>query len=86
MAETIGSLTDKLSIMNLKLWHLEDEARRTDVDDHHIADAKRKIDVVNQQRNDLIQEIDELIIKVGGGEPPKVYYQTKMYNDERYKR
>jgi len=80
MAETVGSLVDKISIMNLKLWHLEDEARRTDVDDSHIAAVKRKIDVANLQRNDLIEELDALLADFLSGEKaPKIYKQLKMY-------
>ncbi len=80
MAETVGSLVDKISIMNLKLWHLEDEARRTDVDDSHIAEVKRRIDVANLQRNDLIEELDVLMADFLTGEKaPKVYKQLKMY-------
>jgi len=80
MAETVGSLVDKITIMNLKLWHLEDEARRTDVDDSHIAAVKRKIDVANLQRNDLIEELDTLVADFLTGEKvPKVYKQLKMY-------
>jgi len=58
---TLGALVDRLSQTNIQLWHLEDEARRSDVDDAYIGRIKRKIDVVNQSRNDLIDRIDELL-------------------------
>ena len=58
---TLGALVDHLSQTNIQLWHLEDEARRSDVDDAYIGRIKRKIDVVNQSRNDLIDRIDELL-------------------------
>lgn len=48
---------------NLELWHLEDEARRKDVDLTYIGEIKRKIDVVNQHRNDFVDKIDELFEK-----------------------
>lgn len=44
---------------NFKLWAFEDEARRTDVDDAHIAAVKRAIDEWNQRRNDLIEAVDQ---------------------------
>jgi len=58
---TLGALVDRLSQTNIQLWHLEDEARRSDVDDAYIGRIKRKIDIVNQSRNDLIDRIDELL-------------------------
>jgi len=59
MGEAVSGLTQK----NLELWHLEDEARRTDVNLEYIGEIKRKIDPVNQQRNDFIDKIDELFAK-----------------------
>lgn len=47
---------------NFRLWHIEDEARRTDVDDSYIATQKRTIDGWNQERNDSIEKIDEAFI------------------------
>jgi hypothetical protein len=56
-AKGISELTKK----NMELWRLEDEARREDVPLSHIGRTKKKIDVANQQRNDLIDRIDELL-------------------------
>jgi hypothetical protein len=62
------------------LWHEEDKARRTDVDDGVIASVKRKIDVFNQQRNDLIERLDEQIAL--WPESKAVTVQTEDFNSE----
>ena len=59
VAEGIAKLTEK----NAELWALEDEARREDVDASFIGRIKRKIDVANQNRNDLMDAIDLLLEK-----------------------
>lgn len=58
--ETLGSLVDKLSIVNLKIWHQED-IKRDATEDRKVAEATRKTNILNQERTDLIQEIDTLI-------------------------
>ena len=80
MAETLGTLTDKLTVVNLKLWHQEDEARREDVSLEYIGKVKKKIDTLNMQRNDLIAEIDVWLREVlDGNRPFKPYDAVKMY-------
>lgn len=49
---------------NFKLWHVEDRARRKDVDTTVIADCKYAIDGLNQKRNDLIERVDECLIGI----------------------
>jgi len=46
---------------NKTLWDLEDSARLPELGDGHVANAKKNIDIYNQQRNDLIQEIDTML-------------------------
>ena len=82
MAETLGNLIDKLTIVNVRIWMAEDVKRDPNAPDSEIADATRLTNVANQQRNDLIQEIDEMFERaVKDGVTPKLYKQgsTKMY-------
>ncbi|MFA5373824.1 MAG: DUF4254 domain-containing protein [Candidatus Omnitrophota bacterium] len=59
----IGQAISGLAGKNLELWHLEDEARRKDVELSYIGEVKRKIDLANQQRNDFIDKIDRIFEK-----------------------
>lgn len=60
MQKSFGMLISQLAQVNIALWHEEDKARVED--DHEVAQAKRQIDKLNQQRNDLIEQLDELAI------------------------
>ena len=79
--DTFGNLIDKLTIVNLKIWKFED-IKRESIDDKKISDATKKTNILNQQRNDLIQEIDEMFIECSKGKISfKNYNQgdTKSY-------
>ena len=80
--DTVGNLIDKLSIVNIRIWFAEDIKRNKGATDKQLADACRVTNIANSQRNDLIQEIDELLNNmVSTGELQRLYKQgaTKMY-------
>ncbi|PIE36192.1 hypothetical protein CSA56_01160 [candidate division KSB3 bacterium] len=62
MQKSFGTIISELAQVNIALWHEEDKARLDD--DHIVAQAKRHIDAFNQQRNDLIEKIDEMTIEL----------------------
>ena len=75
--ETIGSLIDKLTIVNLKIWKFED-VKRISEDDHEIAEATKKTNILNQQRNDLVQEINKLLSDIVSGKVITKDYQINI--------
>ncbi|HKO80100.1 MAG TPA: DUF4254 domain-containing protein [Chitinophagaceae bacterium] len=73
---------DRLSILALKIYHMQAEANRTDASQDHIAACQQKLAVLLEQRKDLSQAIDELLTDIEQGRKyMKVYKQMKMYND-----
>lgn len=73
---------DRLSILALKIWHMREQAQRTDADPQHIEKCKGKLEILLEQRDDLSSAIDQLIDDIEAGKKyMKVYRQMKMYND-----
>ena len=55
---------------NFDLWHVEDKAREPGASDAHIAAVKRSVDVLNQQRNDLVEAMDRILLAAAGQQNP----------------
>jgi len=73
---------DRLSILYLKIYHMQVEVNRTDVDDAHRQKCQEKLNVLLTQRQDLSSAIDRLLDDIAAGRKyMKVYKQMKMYND-----
>lgn len=86
MAETIGSLVDKLSIVELKIFHMREQADRPDSDPAQRTRCAERLSVLRAQRDDLTTEMTDLWARVSAGTyRPKVYRQFKMYNDPQYR-
>ena len=81
--ETPAWAIDRLSILALKIYHMQMEAQRSDADDKHRAACQHKLDVLLLQRHDLSGSIDELLADISAGRKRmRLYKQMKMYNDE----
>lgn len=86
MAETIGSLVDKISIAELKIFHMQEQADRSDISSEQREKCKQRVDILKRQRDDLAEELSGFIELWRLGKwMPKVYRQFKMYNDPQYK-
>lgn len=73
---------DRLSILQLKIYHMQVEAHRADATDEHRDVCLRKLAVLQEQNKDLTLAIDQLLYDMNAGEKyMKVYKQMKMYND-----
>jgi len=82
--ETAGMAVDRLSILALKIYHMEEQTRRDDVTAEHIRECARKLAVLNRQRSDLARAVLELISDYAAGvKVPVLYSQFKMYNDPK---
>ncbi|MCC8194582.1 MAG: DUF4254 domain-containing protein [Deltaproteobacteria bacterium] len=80
--ESLGMVVDRLSILALKLFHMEEQTLRTDVDENHRKSCAAKLAVLEEQHADLLQALLDLVGEFcSGAKRPKAYYQFKMYND-----
>lgn len=74
---------DRLSILALKIYHMQEEATRPDASADHRAKCQAKLDVLLEQKQDMFISISQLIEDIENGDKfMKVYKQMKMYNDE----
>lgn len=74
---------DRLSILALKIYHMEEEANRADASEEHKNKCREKLNILLEQQKDLSTAIDQLLEDIEKGRKyMKVYRQMKMYNDE----
>jgi hypothetical protein len=73
---------DRLSILALKIYHMQQEVIRSDASVEHKASCQKKLDILLEQQKDLSSAIEQLINDIESGKKyMKVYRQMKMYND-----
>lgn len=74
---------DRLSILALKIYHMNEEATREGASPEHLTKCQSKLQVLLEQKKDLSTAIDQLLLDIEAGRKyMKVYKQMKMYNDE----
>ncbi len=80
--ESPAGAIDRLSILALKIYHMQEETIRKNVDAFQLNQRKAKLAILLQQQADLSLAIDELLEDIeNGNKYMKVYRQMKMYND-----
>lgn len=81
--ETPAWAIDRLSILALKVYHMDWEVNRESASDEHKEKCQTKLNVLLEQRKDLGLAIDLLLEDIEAGKVKiKTYKQMKMYNDE----
>jgi hypothetical protein len=91
-SETPGMMIDRLSIMSLKRYHMNEETLREDASEEHKTKCAEKVALLDEQISDLSNCLESIFSKLQLGDIRfKVYRQLKMYNDpslnpELYKR
>tara|TARA_R110002074_G_scaffold178220_4_gene341759 strand:- start:4149 stop:4748 length:600 start_codon:yes stop_codon:yes gene_type:complete len=74
---------DRLSILSLKIYHMNEEVHRSDASKNHKQKCQAKLNILLEQKKDLSLAIDQLLADIeNGNKYMKVYKQMKMYNDE----
>jgi len=81
MAETLGSLIDKLSIKNLRYWHLDEDSQARDSSDPQKQELMDKMDLVDRQRKELLEEIDVFLSSALAGEVRIRDEKVKLYKN-----
>ncbi len=80
--ETPGSVIDRLSILALRIFHLQEQAQRTDVSPEHVESVEKKLAVCLLQHDDLSNSLSQLLDDIQAGRKRhRTYRQFKMYND-----
>lgn len=81
-SETPGSMIDRLSILSLRMYHLQEQAERRDATPEHVQSVQQKLAVCRVQHADLAQCLVEALGDIyAGRKRHRTYRMFKMYND-----
>jgi hypothetical protein len=81
-SETPGSIIDRLSIMAIRIYHLEEQLERTDADEQHLAKVDGRLTICRVQQSELAKCLAQLWDAIiAGAMRHRTYRQFKMYND-----
>lgn len=80
--ETPGSAVDRLSILALRIYHLEEQTQRGEAGEAHVESVTQKLAICLLQQQDLSSSLRQLIDDIlAGRKRHRTYRQMKMYND-----
>lgn len=80
--ETPGAAIDRLSILELRRYHMQEQIDRTDAAPEHREKAANRMAILDVQRDHLIEALSRLLDEIFSGQRPlRVFRQMKMYND-----
>ncbi|MDI1351915.1 MAG: DUF4254 domain-containing protein [bacterium] len=81
-SESPGMIIDRLSILALKSYHMEEQTLREDVSDEHKQNCLKKLHIIGQQLKQLTECLELLLEEIAAKTRTfRVYHQFKMYND-----
>jgi len=81
--ESPGWVVDRLSILSLKIFHMDEQVKRVDVENRHKKECQNKLEILKIQQVDLSLSFNQLLEDYEKGiKKIKVYRQMKMYNDK----
>jgi len=81
--ESPGWVVDRISILCLKIYHMQEQVDRADTDQNHKQQCLNKLNILLEQKDDISKSFNDLLNEIENGEKQiKVYRQMKMYNDD----
>ena len=82
--ETPGSAIDRLSVLALRRYHLEEQLEEGNLAKKQVSLAMERLKLCGEQQRDLAGALRDLLADIFAGRKQlKVYRQLKMYNDLR---